>query len=180
MLKFDCVSLFSEMLNRFVSWSIIGCAIQNELINIVLHNLRNWTADKHSRVDDGPFGGGAGMVMKPEPIFAAVDELRTKNSKVGFLCPDGEVFNCSMATNLSHEKHLILLSGHYEGINERVRKSLVENEILIGDYVLTNVTLASAVLMDTVVRQIPGVLEDENSLNQDNLGCCFYDICHAG
>jgi tRNA (guanine37-N1)-methyltransferase len=151
MLKFDCISLFPEMLNGFVSCSIIGCAIQNGLLNVVLHDLRNWTADRYRIVDDSPFGGGASMVMKPEPIFAAVEELRTQTSKLVFLCPDGEVFNCSMAKNLSHEEHCIFLSGHYEGIDQRVRKSLVDNEISIGDYVLTNGTLTSALLIDAVI-----------------------------
>ncbi|MDR0742171.1 MAG: tRNA (guanosine(37)-N1)-methyltransferase TrmD [Puniceicoccales bacterium] len=168
MLKFDCLSLFPEMLNGFVSCSIIGRAIQNELVMVCLHNLRNWATDKHSLTDDNPFGGGSGMVMKPEPIFAAVETLRGEHSKVVFLCPDGEIFNSNMAQKLSQEEHLILLSGHYEGVDERVREFLVDKEISIGDYVLTNGTLASAVLMDAVIRQIPGVLGGDDSLNQDS------------
>ncbi|MDR2628511.1 MAG: tRNA (guanosine(37)-N1)-methyltransferase TrmD [Puniceicoccales bacterium] len=168
MLKFDCLSLFPEMLNGFVSCSIIGRAIQNGLAMVCLHNLRDWTTDKHSLTDDSPFGGGSGMVMKPEPIFAAVETLRSEHSKVIFLCPDGEIFNSNMAQELSQEEHLILLSGHYEGVDERVREFLVDKEISIGDYILTNGTLASAVLMDAIIRQIPGVLGGDDSLNQDS------------
>ncbi|MDR1457681.1 MAG: tRNA (guanosine(37)-N1)-methyltransferase TrmD [Puniceicoccales bacterium] len=168
MLKFDCLSLFPEMLNGFVSCSIIGRAIQNRLVMVCLHNLRNWATDKHSLTDDSPFGGGSGMVMKPEPIFAAVETLRGEHSRVIFLCPDGEIFNSNMAQKLSREEHLILLSGHYEGVDERVREFLVDGEISIGDYVLTNGTLASAVLMDATIRQIPGVLGGDDSLNQDS------------
>ncbi|MDR2779279.1 MAG: tRNA (guanosine(37)-N1)-methyltransferase TrmD [Puniceicoccales bacterium] len=168
MLKFDCLSLFPEMLNGFVSCSIVGRAMQNQLAMVCLHNLRNWATDKHSITDDSPFGGGSGMVMKPEPIFAAVEALRSEHSKVIFLCPDGKIFNSDLAKSLSKEEHLILLSGHYEGVDERVRESLVDKEISIGDYVLTNGTLASAVLMDAIIRQIPGVLGDDNSLGQDS------------
>ncbi|MDR1890970.1 MAG: tRNA (guanosine(37)-N1)-methyltransferase TrmD [Puniceicoccales bacterium] len=168
MLRFDCLSLFPEMLNGFVSCSIIGRAIQNKLAMVCLYNLRDWATDKHSVTDDSPFGGGPGMVMKPEPIFAAIESLRSEYSRVIFLCPDGEIFNSAMAQKLSKEKHLILLSGHYEGVDERVRESLVDREISIGDYVLTNGTVASAVLMDAIIRQIPGVLGDDNSLGQDS------------
>jgi tRNA (guanine37-N1)-methyltransferase len=156
------------MLNGFVSCSIIGRAIQNKLAMVCLYNLRDWATDKHSVTDDSPFGGGPGMVMKPEPIFAAIESLRSEYSRVIFLCPDGEIFNSAMAQKLSKEKHLILLSGHYEGVDERVRESLVDREISIGDYVLTNGTVASAVLMDAIIRQIPGVLGDDNSLGQDS------------
>ncbi|MDR1528028.1 MAG: tRNA (guanosine(37)-N1)-methyltransferase TrmD [Puniceicoccales bacterium] len=168
MLKFDCLSLFPEMLNGFVSCSIIGRAIQNGLAMVCLHNLRNWATDKHSLTDDSPFGGGSGMVMKPEPIFAAVETLRSEHARVIFLSPDGEIFNSDMAQKLSREEHLILLSGHYEGVDERVREFLVDKEISIGDYILTNGTLASAVLMDAIIRQIPGVLGGDDSLNQDS------------
>jgi tRNA (guanine37-N1)-methyltransferase len=135
---------------------------------VCLHNLRNWATDKHSLTDDSPFGGGSGMVMKPEPIFSAVETLRGEHSKVIFLCPDGEIFNSDMAQELSRKEHLILLSGHYEGVDERVREFLVDKEISIGDYVLTNGTLASAVLMDAIIRKIPGVLGGDDSLNQDS------------
>jgi tRNA (guanine37-N1)-methyltransferase len=108
------------------------------------------------------------MIMKPEPVFAAVDELGSEKSRIVFLCPDGVTLNSATAKRLSEEEHLILLSGHYEGVDERIRETLVDEEISIGDYVLTNGTLASAVLMDAVVRQVPGVLGDEGSLAQDS------------
>jgi tRNA (guanine37-N1)-methyltransferase len=133
-----------------------------------LHNLRNWATDKHSLTDDSPFGGGPGMVMKPEPIFAAIESLRREYSRVIFLCPDGEIFNSNMAQKLSQEEHSILLSGHYEGVDERIKEFLVDQEISIGDYVLTNGTRAAAVLMDAVIRQVPGVLGSDGSLGQDS------------
>jgi tRNA (guanine37-N1)-methyltransferase len=168
MVRFDCLSLFPEMLGGFVFCSMIGRAVQNGLVRIDLHNLRDWAADRHATTDDSPFGGGSGMIMKPEPIFAAVEELRSQQSRVVFLCPDGELLDTGMAKRLAAEEHLILLSGHYEGIDERVRESLVDVEVSIGDYVLTNGTLASAVLMDVVIRQIPGVLGGKDSLHQDS------------
>ncbi|MDR1401897.1 MAG: tRNA (guanosine(37)-N1)-methyltransferase TrmD [Puniceicoccales bacterium] len=168
MLKFDCLSLFPEMLEGFVSCSIIGRAMQNGLVEIHSHNLRDWTTDRRHVADDSPFGGGSGMVMRPEPIFSAIGELQNTSSKVIFLCPDGEILTTQLAEDLSREEHLILLSGHYEGVDERVRDTLIDREISIGDYVLTNGTLPSAVLIDAIVRQIPGVLGDENSLTQDS------------
>jgi tRNA (guanine37-N1)-methyltransferase len=171
MLRFDCLSLFPSMLHGFVSQSMVARAQRSGLVEINLHDLRDWTGGKHGQTDDSPFGGGSGMVMKPEPIFAAVEELRTNGAQLLFLCPDGEMFSTAMAKKLSMERHLILLSGHYEGIDERVRETIVDREISIGDYVLTNGTLASAVLIDAIVRQIPGVLGGESSLEQD----CFSD-----
>ena len=168
MLRFDCISLFPEMLHGFVSCSIIGRAIQNGLLQINLHNLRDWAKDKHHITDDSPYGGGAGMVLKPEPIFGAVEELKFQNSKVVYMCPDGEPLTTSVAKSLAQEDHIIILSGHYEGVDERVRERLVDREISIGNYVLTNGTLAAAILIDAVSRYVPGVLGDENSLNQDS------------
>lgn len=168
MLRFDCLSLFPEMLDGFVTSSMIGRAIHNGLIAINRYNIRDWATDKHHVTDDSPFGGGSGMVMKPEPIFAAIESLKTPTSKVIFMCPDGEVLNTQMACTLAQEEHIILLSGHYEGVDERVREVLVDQEISIGDYVLTNGTLPAAVLMDAVSRQIPGVLGGEESLKQDS------------
>ena len=168
MLRFDCISLFPEMLCGFVNCSILGRAVQNGLLQIDLYNLRDWAKDKHHITDDSPYGGGAGMVLKPEPIFGAVEELRFQNSKVVYMCPDGEPLTTSVAKSLAHEDHIIILSGHYEGVDERVRERLVDREISIGNYVLTNGTLAAAILIDAVSRYVPGVLGDENSLNQDS------------
>ncbi|MDR3144611.1 MAG: tRNA (guanosine(37)-N1)-methyltransferase TrmD [Puniceicoccales bacterium] len=168
MVKFDCLSLFPHMLDGFVSCSIVGRAVRSGLVTINLHDLRRWSTNKNGSVDDSPFGGGAGMVMRPDPIFAAVEELKTPNSRTIFLSPDGAKLTSAAAKRLSAEEHLILLSGHYEGIDQRVREALVDEEISIGDYVITNGTLASAVLMDAIIRQIPGVLGDANSLDQDS------------
>ena len=168
MLRFDCISLFPEMLCGFVNCSILGRAVQNGLLRINLYNLRDWAKDKHHTTDDSPYGGGAGMVLKPEPIFGAVEELKFQNSKVVYMCPDGEPLTTSVAKSLAQEDHMIILSGHYEGVDERVRERLVDREISIGNYVLTNGTLAAAILIDAVSRYVPGVLGDENSLNQDS------------
>ena len=168
MLRFDCISLFPEMLCGFVNCSILGRAVQNGLLQINLYNLRDWAKDKHHITDDSPYGGGAGMVLKPGPIFGAVEELKFQNSKVVYMCPDGEPLTTSVAKSLAQEDHMIILSGHYEGVDERVRERLVDREISIGNYVLTNGTLAAAILIDAVSRYVPGVLGDENSLNQDS------------
>ena len=153
-------------------------AQENEMVDLHIHNLRDWTTDKHHIVDDAPFGGGQGMVMKPEPIFAAVEELRdpakkTSNvqlarSKVILMSPAGRRFDQRMATELSREPHLIIICGHYEGIDHRVIEHLVDTEISIGDYVLTNGAIAAAVLVDAVVRLLPGVLGHEQSAADDS------------
>ena len=177
-LQFDCLSLFPEMLRGFATESILGRAMGNGLIDIRLHNIRDWAGDKHHITDDAPFGGGAGMVMRPEPIFAAVGELRKQNSKVIYLCPDGELLTPSIASELAKESSLILLSGPYEGVDQRVRDLIVDREISIGDYVLTNGTLASAVLVDVVSRHVPGVLGSERSLEQDSFSDCLLSFPH--
>ena len=153
-------------------------AQENEMVDLHIHNLRDWTTDKHHIVDDAPFGGGQGMVMKPEPIFAAVEELRdpakkTSNvqlarSRVILMSPAGRRFDQRMATELSREPHLIIICGHYEGIDHRVIEHLVDTEISIGDYVLTNGAIAAVVLVDAVVRLLPGVLGHEQSAADDS------------
>lgn len=168
MLVFDSLSLFPEMLRGFVSCSIIGRAVANHLLSINLHNIRDWTSDKHHLTDDVPFGGGSGMVMKPEPIFAAVQSLQKENSHIIYACPDGVPLTTSVAQDLAKKQHIIIISGHYEGIDERVRESLVHQELSIGDYVLTNGNLAAAVIIDAVARHVNGVLGGENSLTQDS------------
>jgi tRNA (guanine37-N1)-methyltransferase len=167
-LQFDCLSLFPEMLQGFISASMLGRAQRNGVIDVRLHNIRVWAEDRRHTADDAPFGGGAGMVMRPESVFAAVDALRMQKSRVIYLCPDGELLSSSVARELAAESSLILLSGHYEGVDQRVRDLAVDREISIGDYVLTNGTLASAVLMDAVSRYVPGVLGSGQSLEQDS------------
>ncbi len=167
-IQFDCLSLFPEMLDGFISSSIIGRARKAGIIGVSLYNIRDWADDKHHITDDSPFGGGAGMVMRPEPILAAINAVKKSDSKVIYLCPDGELLNSGIVRELATEKHLILLSGHYEGIDQRIRDSVVDREISIGDYVITNGVLASAILIDSVSRYIPGVLGCEESLEQDS------------
>lgn len=158
------------MLDGFLSESIVGRAVRSELIDVSVHNLRDWAKNRHRTVDDRPFGGGAGMVLKPEPLFEAIESLRGKSTKIIYLCPDGRPLNSGLSKQLAQESHLLLVSGHYEGIDERVREHLIHEEISIGDYVLTNGTLPAAVLLDAVVRYLPGALGKEQSLEQDSFG----------
>ncbi len=167
-MRFDVLTLFPSMLEGFLSESMVGKAVRKGLIEAAVHNLRDWTTDKHHITDDRPFGGGAGMVLKPEPLFAAIEDLRRSETSVVYLAPDGEVLNHSLVLELARMPHLLLVSGHYEGIDERVRERLVDREISIGDYVLTNGTLPAAVLIDAVARQVPGVLGEVQSLEQDS------------
>lgn len=172
-MQIDILTLFPEMVSGFFASSILGRAVKNGILDIRLHNIRDWATDKHRRVDDRPFGGGAGMLMMPQPVFDAIESVRGNaesdaNVPVIYLCPDGEPLTNDIAKELSTEKRLILLSGHYEGIDQRIRDALVTREISIGDYVLTNGTIAAAVLVDCVARQIPGVLGEENSLTSDS------------
>lgn len=171
--KIDLLTLFPQMAEGFLSESILGRAVANGLLELGVHNLRDWSKDKHNKVDDRPFGGGAGMVLMPEPLFAAIEALKTGETTTIYLCPDGEKLTTPLAKELAEKEHLLLLSGHYEGIDQRVRDTLVDREVSIGDYVLTNGTLPAAVLIDCVVRQIPGVLGEEKSLTQDSFNDNF-------
>jgi tRNA (guanine37-N1)-methyltransferase len=167
-LQIDVLTLFPGMLAGFLQESIIGRGVDAGIIGLRVHNIRDWADDRHQVTDDRPFGGGAGMVLKPEPIFAAIEELRTDDSLVVYSCPDGEQFTSGIACELANARHVIVLSGHYEGIDQRVRDELVDREISIGDYVLTNGTLPAAVIVDAVSRFVPGVLGEEMSLTQDS------------
>lgn len=166
-MRIDLITLFPEMVSGFLSESMLGRAQESGLLEVATHNLRNWTHDKHNTTDDRPYGGGAGMVLKPEPLFEAVKELRSDKSTVIYMSPDGEPLNMPIVHELAKQEHLIVLSGHYEGMDERVRECIVDREISIGDYILTNGTLPAAVLIDAVARYIPGVLGEEKSLTQD-------------
>jgi len=143
-------------------------AQENKIVDLRIHNLRDWTTDKHHIVDDAPFGGGQGMVMKLEPIFAAVEELQNRESKIVLMSPAGRRLDQKMATKLSEESHLIVICGHYEGVDYRVIEHLVDLEISIGDYVLTNGAIAAVVLVDAIVRLLPGVLGHEHSAADDS------------
>ncbi|MBL6912733.1 MAG: tRNA (guanosine(37)-N1)-methyltransferase TrmD [Puniceicoccaceae bacterium] len=167
-MEFDILTLFPEMVEGFFASSMLARGQKNGLIDIRTHQLRDWTTDKHNKTDELPYGGGAGMVMKPEPIFAAVEQLRRPQTKILYLAPDGVPLSSRLARELVQEEHLILLSGHYEGVDQRVRDELVDLEVSIGDYVLTNGTLAAAVVVDCVSRFIPGFLGDEKSLTEES------------
>ncbi len=162
-MRIDIVTIFPEIAEGPLGASIIGRAVEAGRAEIRCHDLRDYTSDRHRQVDDMPYGGGPGMVMKPEPFFAAVADLRTERTKVILMTPQGRSFRQSRAVELAREEHLILLCGHYEGVDHRVVEALVDEEISIGDYVLTNGTLAAAVVVDAVVRLLPGVLGDERS-----------------
>jgi tRNA (guanine37-N1)-methyltransferase len=167
-MKIDIVTLFPEICRAPLNESIMKRAQKNGIVDLYIHNLRDWTTDKHHVADDAPFGGGQGMVMKPEPIFAVVEELRNQTSKVVLMSPAGRRFDQQMAAQLSGESHLIIICGHYEGVDHRVIEHLVDLEISIGDYVLTNGAIAAVVLVDAVVRLMPGALGHEQSAVDDS------------
>jgi len=158
MMKIDILTLFPKMFKGPFDESIIKRAQKKGLIEIQTHDLRKWTKDKRKTVDDRPFGGGVGMILMVEPIYKALRDLKNKNSKVILMDPRGRTFNQKIAGNLAKEKHLIFICGHYEGVDERVKKHLVDEEISIGDYVLTGGELPAMIIIDTLIRQIPGVL----------------------
>jgi tRNA (guanine37-N1)-methyltransferase len=159
----DILTLFPEIALAPLDESIIRRAREAGIAEVRAHNLRDWATDKHRRTDDYLCGGGQGMLLKPEPIFAAVEELRTPQSKVVLMTPQGRVFNQVLARQLSAESHLILICGHYEGVDHRVIEALVDLELSIGDYVLTNGAIAAAVVCDALIRLLPGALGDERS-----------------
>jgi tRNA (guanine37-N1)-methyltransferase len=168
-MRIDIITIFPSMFAPVLGESIIKRAQQKRKVKILIHDLRDYTLDKHRKVDDRPFGGGSGMVLCAEPIFRAVEALNpkpeTRNPKVILLTPQGKTLTQKLAKTLSREKHLILICGHYEGVDERVRRHLADEEISIGDYVLTGGELPAMVLVDALVRLVPGVLGDKNSLN---------------
>ena len=162
------LTLFPEMFNSFLNVSLIGRAIQNEIINVELINIRDFSNDKHKSVDDAPYGGGPGMVMTPQPLKDSIDFAKNNNSKVIFLTPKGKKFSQKIAKRLSTEKELILVCGHYEGIDQRIVDNYIDEEISIGDYVLTGGELGAMVMIDAVARLIPNVIGDKNSFEEDS------------
>ena len=175
-LKIDVLTLFPRMLDGFLAESILGKGIVAQHLLVNVHDLRRWSVDKHRTADDRPFGGGAGMVMKPEPVFSAIEQLQTPGCRRIYLTPDGTPLSPSLALELSQQQHLVMLSGHYEGIDQRIRDSIIDQEISIGDYVLTNGTLAAAVVIDALARFIPGVLGEENSLTHESFTSKLLDF----
>ena len=175
-LTIDVLTLFPRMLDGVLAESILGKGIAAGHLAVNVHDLRAWTIDKHRTTDDRPFGGGAGMVLKPEPVFAAVEQLQTPGCRRIYLTPDGVPFSPAIAQSLAREQHLIFLSGHYEGIDQRIRDTIIDQEISIGDYVLTNGTLAAAVVIDALARFIPGVLGEEKSLTHESFSSKLLDF----
>ena len=171
-MKIDILTLFPSMFDGFLNTSIIKRARDLGKVDINIHNFRDYSLDKHGRVDDYPYGGGAGMVLMCEPIFRAIEDIRTDDSVVIMLSPGGMVFKQSVAVDLSRKKHIILLCGHYEGFDERI-KTIVDMELSIGDYVLTGGEVPSMVITDAVTRLIPGVITsaslDSESFNDGML-----------
>jgi tRNA (guanine37-N1)-methyltransferase len=182
-MRIDIITLFPGICRAPLNESIMKRAQEKRIVDLHIHNLRDWTTDKHHVVDDTPFGGGQGMVMKPEPIFAAVEDLRSqiapnareaaagrsdRKSKILLTSPAGRRFDQQMAQQLSQEPHLIIISGHYEGVDHRVIEHLIDLEISIGDYVLTNGAIAAVVLVDSIVRLLPGTLGHEQSAADDS------------
>ena len=170
-MKIDVLTLFPDMFNGVFDESIIKRALNNGLVEINVHNIRDYSNDAHKKVDDTPYGGGAGMVLMCQPIFDAVKALRSDNSKVILLTPSGKLYKQSMAIDLSLEKHLIIICGHYEGFDERI-KTICDMEISIGDYILTGGEIPCMVVIDSITRLIDGVIRKESYENEsftDNL-----------
>ena len=167
-MKIDVLTLFPAMFAGPLDESIIKRARQAGLLDLQLHQLRDWTHDRHKTVDDRPFGGGPGMLLKPEPIFEAVESLARENTRVILLSPSGRKFNQSIARELAQQEHLLLVTGHYEGFDERIRECLADDELSIGDYVLTNGALPAMVMIDAVTRLLPGALGDDSSSHEES------------
>ncbi len=170
-MKIDILTLFPEMFKGFLSESIIARAIKEKKVEINIYDIREYSKDKHKKVDDYQFGGGEGMVLMPQPIFDAVDDLKKEDTKVILMTPQGIPYKQKLAYNLSNEKHLLIICGHYEGFDERIR-SLADMEVSIGDFVLTGGELASMVVTDSIVRLLDGVIKDASHQNDsfnDNL-----------
>ena len=175
-MKIDILSLFPEMYNGPFTESIIKRAKEKGLVEINIHNFRDYSLDPHKNVDDTPFGGGSGMVLACQPIFDCVNSLKTEDSYVIMMSPSGKTYNQKMAYDLSKKKHLIILCGHYEGFDERIN-SLCDEIISIGDYVLTGGELPSMILVDSITRLLPGVIDEESSLNESfNDGLLDYPV----
>ena len=164
-MKFDVLTLFPEMFEP-LNTSIIGRAVKEKLIEINLTNIRDFSKDKHKKVDDTPYGGGSGMVMKPDVVYEAYKSVKDDNAKVIYMSPQGKVLNQNKVIELSKEKHFIILCGHYEGIDQRVIDKIVDEEISIGNYVLTGGELPAMVLIDSVSRYIDGVLNEGSTIEE--------------
>ena len=167
-MKIDVLTLFPEMFAGPLDESIVKRARAAGLLDLSIHNLRDYTHDRHRTVDDKPFGGGPGMLLKPEPLFEAVEQLAGAEARVILLSPAGRKFDQRLARELAPQKHLLLICGSYEGVDERVREALADDELSIGDYVLTNGALPAMVVIDAVTRLLPGVLGDDDSSRDES------------
>lgn len=177
-MRVDIITLFPELCRIPLGESIMGRAQEAGALALQVHNLRDWTSGNHHLVDDAPFGGGQGMVLKPEPLFAAVESLRTESSTVVLMSPQGRRFTQPSAREFSGKSHLIVICGHYEGVDHRVTEHLVDEEISIGDYVLTNGAIAAVVFVDAIVRLLPGVLGHEQSAADDSFSSGLLEAPH--
>ncbi|MFC0328760.1 tRNA (guanosine(37)-N1)-methyltransferase TrmD [Paenibacillus sepulcri] len=180
-MRIDVLTLFPEMFDGVFGASILGKARDRGLVSLQAINFREYANNKHNTVDDYPYGGGGGMVLKPEPIFAAVEDLKPEGStppRIILMCPQGETFSQRKAEELSAAEHLIFVCGHYEGYDERIREHLVTDELSIGDYVLTGGELPAMVVIDSVVRLLPGVLGNENSAVTDSFSTGLLEHPH--
>jgi tRNA (guanine37-N1)-methyltransferase len=167
-MKIDVLTLFPAMFAGPLDESIVQRARKTGALDLTVHNLRDYTHDRHKTVDDRPFGGGPGMLLKPEPVFEAVEALRREKSRVILMSPTGRKFDQAIARELSQQEHLLLVCGSYEGFDERIREKLADDEVSIGDYVLTNGALPAMVLIDAVTRLLPGVLGDDESARDES------------
>ena len=180
-MRIDVLTLFPEMFTGVLSASIIGKAKDKGLVKVDAINFRNYSNNKHNTVDDYPYGGGGGMVLKPDPVFAAVEDLQVDEDvvpRVILMCPQGETFTQKKAEELAKEKHLVLICGHYEGYDERIREHLVTDELSIGDYVLTGGEIPAMAVIDSVVRLLPGVLGNETSAVTDSYSTGLLEYPH--
>ncbi len=178
-MRVDVLTLFPEAFSAPLGVSIVGRAQKNDIVEIKIHDIRRFSHDKHGKVDDRPYGGGPGMVIKPEPIFEAVEfikkEVPRSHRRVILMTPQGETFSQKKAIELSGSAHLTIICGRYEGVDERVREVLVTEEISIGDYVISGGELAAMVVIEAVVRLLPGALGDENSVRSDSFSEDFLE-----
>ena len=179
-MRFDVVTIFPEFFASPLECSILGRALAAGIVEVALHNLRDYTTDKHQVVDDYPYGGGGGMVLKPAPLFAALDSLQETEPRghIVLLSPQGRPFRQPLAGELAARERVILICGHYEGVDERVRQSLVDEEISLGDYVLTGGEPAALVLIDAVTRLLPGALGDEQAPDKDSFAGDLLEYPH--
>jgi tRNA (guanine37-N1)-methyltransferase len=177
-MKVDVLTLFPAMFAGPLDESIVQRARTSGTLELAIHNLRDYTHDRHKTVDDRPFGGGPGMLLKPEPIFEAVENLAREKTRVILLTPVGRKFNQAIAHELAQQEHLLLICGSYEGFDERIREHLADDELSIGDYVLTNGALPAMVIIDAVTRLIPGVLGDDESSHDESFSHGLLEYPH--